>query len=326
MTLSCGLPPSKDVVRYARAAESLGYERVWLYDSPALYGDIWVGLARVAEATDSIGIGTAVAVPSLRHVMVTASAIASVEELAPGRLVCAFGSGFTARCALGRRPMKWSDVTAYVQTLRSLLAGDVVEVEGVAARMLHSPGYAPPRPISVPFLLAPMGPKGFAAAREVGDGVMVTGLPVDGQWPTVALLTFGTVLDDDEDHTSERVRAAAGPWFVTGAHGMWEWARDALEHMPGGEAWLARVERDEPEGRRHLAVHEGHVVTVTDRDRGLIDAAGPLLLGTGWTGTRDAVRARYEEARSNGVTDVVYTPAGPDIERELAAFAEAVHG
>ena len=33
-------------------AESLGYERAWLYDSPALYPDVWVTLARVAERTE----------------------------------------------------------------------------------------------------------------------------------------------------------------------------------------------------------------------------------------------------------------------------------
>ena len=73
--LSCVFPPGPDVVGYARVAEELGYHRVWLYDSPALYGDVWIGLARIAEATGRIGLGTGVAVPSLRHPMVTASAI-----------------------------------------------------------------------------------------------------------------------------------------------------------------------------------------------------------------------------------------------------------
>ena len=73
----------------------MGYERVWVYDSPALYGDVWVALARVAESTDHIGLATGVAVGFLRHVMVTASAIATIEELAPGRLSFAVGTGFT---------------------------------------------------------------------------------------------------------------------------------------------------------------------------------------------------------------------------------------
>ncbi|CAO5254047.1 hypothetical protein FAGKG844_650011 [Frankia sp. AgKG'84/4] len=80
--LSCALPPSRDLPRYARIAEELGYERLWVYDSPALYGDLWLALGRAAEATSRIGLASGVAVPSLRHVMVTASAIASVAELA----------------------------------------------------------------------------------------------------------------------------------------------------------------------------------------------------------------------------------------------------
>src|SRR5438093_400810 len=84
------------LVARARHAEALGYHRVWLFDSPALYGDVWIAVSRVAEATTGVGVGTAVAVPSLRHVMVTASAIATVEELWPGRLMAAFGTGYTA--------------------------------------------------------------------------------------------------------------------------------------------------------------------------------------------------------------------------------------
>ena len=91
--------------------------------------------------------------------------------------------------------------------------------------------------------------------------------------------------------------------------------------MPGGDAWRAGVERDRPEGERHLAIHEGHVVTVTDRDTPLLDEAGAALLGTGWTGDRASVRSRLENAEAVGVTEVIYTPAGPDIARELEAFA-----
>ena len=176
----------------------------------------------------------------------------------------------------------------------------------------------------MPLLVAPAGPKGFAVAHDVADGVVLVGLPPEderGHWATCAILTNGTVLDPGEDHTSERVRQAAGPWFTTAYHAMYEWAPDALASMPGGDAWRAGVERDRPEGERHLAIHEGHVVTVTDRDTPLLDEAGAALLGTGWTGDRASVRSRLENAEAVGVTEVIYTPAGPDIARELEAFA-----
>lgn len=325
IALSCGFPPSHNLPTYARLAESLGYERVWAYDSPALYGDVWVALARVAEATERIGVGTAVAVPSMRHPVVTASAIATVEELAPGRLAVAFGTGFTARLAMGKRAMRWSDLARYVTQVRGLLHGDVVEVDGAACQLLYSPGFGPQPPIAVPLLVAPAGPKGFAVAHEVADGVVLVGLPPADErsrnWSTCAVLTNGTVLDPGEDHTSERVRAAAGPWFTTSYHAIYEWAPDALASMPGGAAWRAGIESERPDGQRHLAIHEGHVVTVTERDTPLLDAAGAALLGTGWTGDRASVRSRLEHADAAGATEVIYTPAGPDIARELEAFA-----
>ena len=327
IALSCGFPPSRDLPAYARLAESLGYTRVWAYDSPALYGDVWVALARAAEATQRIGVGTAVAVPSLRHPVVTASAIATIEDIVPGRLTVAFGTGFTARLAMGKRPMRWGDVARYVTQVRSLLHGEVVEVDGAACELLYSPGFGPPRPIDVALLLAPVGPKGFAAAHDVADGVILVGMPpageTDARWSTCAVLVNGTVLEPGEDHTSERVRDAAGPWFVTGYHAMYEWAPDALAVMAGGPEWRAGVEAERPEGQRHLAVHEGHVVTVTERDRSALDAAGPALLGSGWTGDRASVRDRLAHAEAAGVTEVIYTPAGSDIGRELEAFASA---
>jgi 5,10-methylenetetrahydromethanopterin reductase len=321
--LTCAFPPSRDVPEYAVLAEELGYERLWLYDSPALYGDIWLALARVAERTSTLGLGSGVAVPSLRHVMVTASAIASIEELAPGRLVAAFGTGFTARRAMGQKPMSWQLLATYVTRLRRLLRGEVVDVDGAACQMLHSPGFGPPRPIDVPLYLAPIGTKGFAVARDLADGVLVTGPPPDRDWAACGMLVSGTVVADGEDHTSPRVRAAAGPWFVTGYHAMWEWDPAILDAMPGGPEWRARLGAERPEREHHLAVHEGHVVTVTDRDRPLLDAAGPALLESGWTGDAASIAARLADAAAAGVTDLVYTPAGPDIPRELTAFAAA---
>ena len=72
MDLCCSFPPGPRIVEYARLAEELGYRRLWLYDSPLLYPDVWITLAQVAQATSRIGIGPGVLVPSLRHVSVQA--------------------------------------------------------------------------------------------------------------------------------------------------------------------------------------------------------------------------------------------------------------
>jgi 5,10-methylenetetrahydromethanopterin reductase len=147
MKLSCAFPSAVRHLDHAVAAEELGYENVWFYDSPALYEDVWMILALAAARTTRVGLGPAVLVPDLRHVLVTASAIATLEELAPGRARVAIGTGFTGRKVLGHGPLPWSFVERYVADLRALLAGDRVEVDGRLVQMIHSPGYAPPRPL-----------------------------------------------------------------------------------------------------------------------------------------------------------------------------------
>ena len=322
---SVALPPGNRVVEYARLAAELGYSRVWMFDSPALYGDVWVALARIAEAVPSIGLATGVAVPSLRHPMVTASAIATIEDLDPGRLWAYFGTGFTARMTMGKRGMRWADLATYVQQVRGLLNGDVVSIEGEPCQMLHSPGWGPARPINVPLGLAPIGPKGFAISRDLADGVILTApaAPQDRHWKDAALLVNGSVLDDGEDHTSRRLLEAAGPAYATGFHAISEWAPEALAGMPGGPQWVSRLDADRSQDERHLAVHEGHLVTVTDRDRPLVDNAGENILGTGWTGDAAAVASRFDAVGEQGISEVVYCPAGPAIRRELKTFAAA---
>jgi len=321
MQISCGLVPSLDVVEHAKLAEQLGYERAWLYDSPAIYLDIWVSLARIAERTERIGLGTAVLVPSLRSVVATASAIAAMEAAAPGRLACGFGTGATARWTLGKDALTLAETGEYLRQLRGLLRGDVVEIHGEAVQMCQLPRFAPPRPIDVPILLSALGPKGQALTREVADGIITVGFGMGGfDWS--AQLVVGTVLDPGEAITSPRVQDSAGPWYAILAHGAWESAPEAVDGFPGGAEWRAKLESMRPEGQRHLTVHEGHATTVTDLDRILVEAAGEGVVGLGWVGEADAIRAKLAEAEAAGTTEIIYAPSGTDIERELRVFAE----
>src|SRR5258705_7546693 len=98
LAISCAFATSADSHEHARIAEELGYERAWFYDSPALYPDVWVQLCRAAERTRRIALGPGVLIPSLRHPMTTAAAIATLVSIAgEGRVFAAVGSGFTGR-------------------------------------------------------------------------------------------------------------------------------------------------------------------------------------------------------------------------------------
>jgi 5,10-methylenetetrahydromethanopterin reductase len=318
MELSCAFPPSLAAVDHIVEAERLGYERAWLYDSPALYPDIWAVAALAASRTERIGLGPAVLVPNLRHPLTQASAIATLEQLAPGRAVAAIGTGFTGRMAMGQRALTWAYTRRYIEQLRALLRGEEVEVDGALVRMLHADGFAPPRPIATPIVVAANGPKGMEVARELGDGVMTVG-GGEPSFDWCAALIFGTVLDDGEEASSERALAAAGPALTVVYHAMYEGDPASVDALPGGPEWRTRVE-EVPAAQRHLAVHEDHLVAVTDRDRPLLN--GDLLPAFTWTGSAADLRARLEPLAASGVTEILYAPMGPDVPRELRAFAD----
>jgi 5,10-methylenetetrahydromethanopterin reductase len=323
MQISCAFAPSTDAVDHIVEAERLGYERAWCYDSPALYPDVWMVLALAATRTRRIGLGPGVLVPSLRHPIVTAAAIATLAHLAPDRVVAAIGSGFTGRMVLGQRPMRWSDVADYVRVVRALLRGDDAQWEGATLRMLQPDGFGAPRPVEVPILIGADGPKGLAVAAELGDGVISAGIPqadAAAVAPWRALLMFGTVLSDGEDPASARALAAAGPALAVAFHAIYErGGAAAVDGFPGGRAWREAIET-EPPATRHLAIHEGHLVAANTRDELALAEAAPLLGALTMTGTADDLRERLGTLAGAGVTEVVYQPAGPDITTELSAF------
>lgn len=320
LKLSCAFATSLQSHQHARIAEDLGYERAFFYDSPALYPDVWVQLCRAAERTNRIGLGPGVLIPSLRHPLVTASAIGTLVSLAGAeRVTVALGSGFTGRLAMGKRPLPWAEVARYIQVVRALLRGEAVEWDDAMIQMIHPVGFAPARPIEVPFLVGASGPKGVAVARELADGVITGGAAIYGFSCSIQL-TMGTVFGEGENAGGERVIAAAGHTAGVTMHYAAEHHRDLNFDADG---WRAAY-RDVPAETRHLALHAGHLVEVSDRDRPFI--SGELLVATGAARSAQQWREWLAAAEHRGATEVAYQPAGPDIGRELAAFAEAVRG
>lgn len=321
MDLSCAFAPRPDLPELVRHAEQLGYRRAWVYDSPALFGDCWMSLARCADVTEHIALGPAVLVPSLRHPMVNASAIATLEQLAPGRTVVALGTGFTGRFVLGQRPMTWAATEQYLRQLLGLLRGEVVEVDGSPVQMIHPDGYVADRPVRTRVLVGANGPKGLAVAEAVGADGVVSIFGGQPGWDWCALFAYGTVLDDGEGLDAERVLDAAGPGAAVVYHGMYEADPALLDGFDGGPQWRDAVEQF-PESERHLHTHREHFVGMTDRDRASVT---PELIGsTTWTGTATDLRARLDEVAAGGVTELMYAPMGPDPRRELEAFRALV--
>ena len=188
-------------------AEELGFRAVWCPEIPAFGHDIWITLARIAENTTRLKFGPSVLIPSYRHPVAQASAIATLEQIAPGRLLVGFGTGFTGRAGMGKKPLKLADMRAHIEQVKALLRGDVADIDGGLAKILASDGWLPDRPINVPVYMAGQGPKARALARQITDGLICLGGPEQG-FETCLVSTNGTVLDDDEDITSPRAQRA----------------------------------------------------------------------------------------------------------------------
>ncbi len=325
--ISCVFAPSLGTPAHIEQAERLGYRRAWCYDSPALCADPWMVLALAAARTRAIGLGPASLVPSLRHPMVTAAALATLAGLAPGRVSTAFGTGLTGRMLLGERPMRWTDVEEYVAAVRALLRGEETSWNGSLVRLPPPAGFAASRPADVAGLIAAAGPRGRAVAAALGDGVLTARLPRQlgrtRPGSRQVLLTFGTVLDEGEDAAGARAVAAAGPAVAAAYHAIYESkGADGVDRLPGGSEWREAVEAVEP-SRRHLAVHDGHLIALSQHDQALLARAAPLLPTWTMTGTRTDIGARLRALTEAGITEVAYQPMGQDIPRELAAFAQA---
>lgn len=321
--MSAAFPPVPETPAHIELAERLGYETAWVYDTPALQLDVWMTLALAAGRTDRIRLGPGVLIPSLRHPMVTAAAIATLVGLVGAdRVVVGAGTGFTGRRAMGQKPLRWAEFPDMVRSVQALLRGEVVEVEGSPTRMLHWEGQAVDRPIEVPWILGVNGPRGLAAAAEMGCGVFTSRPRPDADYSgidDVVLLGFGTVLDEGETVDSPRVIDTAGPGVTVAYHAFLEQHDSRLDGLPNADVFL-ELARAVPAGERHLHLHAGHLTELNDIDRRVItgEALGiaPFVCEPADVGTR------LDRLAGQGVTEVAFQPMG-DVERELRAFAAA---
>ncbi|MBI2160978.1 MAG: LLM class flavin-dependent oxidoreductase [Candidatus Rokubacteria bacterium] len=149
-----------------RRAETLGWDAAFLPDSQLRRRDTYVLLAAAARATERITLGPLLANPVTRHPTVTASSIATIDELAPGRTLLGWGIGDTAVRLAGLRPARVTELEASTRLMRALLDGAAVEVG--AARPAHVPHHRP-----VPIWIAAGGPRTLRMAAGVADGVFI---------------------------------------------------------------------------------------------------------------------------------------------------------
>lgn len=147
-----------------------------------MFRELYVALTLAALNTSRVRLGPLVTNPLTRHLVVTASAIASVDEVAGGRAVLGIGSGDSAIFTVGAPPATVAGLEDAVVTLGRLTSGTAVERDGRRWQVHRATR-------RVPVYLAAEGPRTLELAGRVADGVIV-GL---GLTPEVIRLSLAAI-------------------------------------------------------------------------------------------------------------------------------------
>src|SRR5260370_37092139 len=113
MDFGITLATPADSWKTVKRAEDAGFSTAWFYDTQVLSADIFVAMGAAAVKTDRIRLGTSVLIPSNRIVPVAATGLASLNALAPGRILAGFGTGLPGRRSIGLRRYKVSHMRDY---------------------------------------------------------------------------------------------------------------------------------------------------------------------------------------------------------------------
>ena len=155
----------KDVAEWCRVAEDCGFERVGLVDSQSIYRELYVSCTAGLQASKQIIIGPRVTNALTRHPTVTASALVTMAELAPGRVFAGVGTGDSALINIGLRPIKLAALGEFVKCVRGLMRGETVQYQGSEFRLTWSG-------TEMPIYVSAHGPKTLEFSGRLADGVI----------------------------------------------------------------------------------------------------------------------------------------------------------
>jgi probable F420-dependent oxidoreductase len=164
------LKPENSIERtlaLTRQAEAAGFDHGWLFDSHVLWRDPYPLLTLMAEATERLRLGTCVTNPGTREPSVTASCLATLDELSGGRMDLGIGRGDSARRVLGKPPTTMATLEEAIQVIRALVAGETIAYEGTDLHFPWTTGW------DLPVWVAGYGPMALAMTGRVADGLIL---------------------------------------------------------------------------------------------------------------------------------------------------------
>lgn len=292
--------PAAHVLPFARRADALGFDEIWVVEDLGFRGGA-AQAGAVLAATERIHVGIGIVPAAARNVAFAAMDAATLARLFPGRVTLGVGHGMPgwmqSAGAWPARPLTFLE--EYTRALRTLLRGGTVTTSPDAAVPLDGVALDPSSvPEVVPdVVLGVRGPRSLAAAGRVADGVVLA----EPCAPPYVRATVATV-------------AAPGARVVTydvGAVDDDETA--ALARARSGLAWIG-----EPDWAPHVAPLPFAADLAELRARSGSPDEFAAALPDAWVrelalaGTPDGVRAAVGARGEAGATTCVLFPTGPD--------------
>ena len=179
--LFLGAPAVPEMVALAQRAERAGYESVWVAET-RLTRDAIAPVAAIALGTERLRVATGIVNVYTRNPVLLALTFATLDELAPGRIVMGLGAGSPRVLAPQGvefdRPL--TRLREYCEVIPRLIAGEevtyhgaVVNLEGARIEDVLARDGGAGRLTPIPLVLAATGPRAVEYAGEVADGVLL---------------------------------------------------------------------------------------------------------------------------------------------------------
>ncbi|HMG36524.1 MAG TPA: TIGR03842 family LLM class F420-dependent oxidoreductase [Blastocatellia bacterium] len=209
------------LVALTRQAEAAGFGYGWIFDSHVLWQEPYPLMTLMALNTQRMRIGTCVTNPAVRDATVTASLLATLNNISGGRMDLGIGRGDSSRRVMGKKPTTLERLEYTVQVVRDLCAGKKIEYDGREIQMGWSNHGVPP------VWIAGYGPKALRCAGRVADGVVLQFAD-----PHLIKWCLGFVREGAEeagrDFSKIRVMSAAPVWVSNDLNA----ARDRVRWFP----------------------------------------------------------------------------------------------
>ena len=328
MDYGIALATTTESWRVAQRAEELGFSHVWFYDTQLLNPDVFIGMGLAAHHTKKIKLGTGVLIPSNRISPVTANAFATLNKMAPGRIIFGAGTGFTGRRTMGQPAIRLAPFEQYIEEVCGLLKGETVNAQlddGEHAVRFLNPDFGLINvEDDVPLHISAFGPKGRAMVARMaagwinfsGDNPSAIAALTDMQmsWANAnrhaddlysTLFAMGCVMRKGERINSKRVLAQAGPFCMVFFHNLAEISRRGeLEHVldPDLNELLEKYrdvyESYGPEETRYLSNHRGHLMFLRPEERQFLTSK--VLRSLSYTAPAADLKERFAELEDRG--------------------------